>query len=82
MAKDYFQSREFKDLLKSYEDQQAAGEGIYLDADDFADIADYYLSMDKPSSSMETLATGLSLHPKRRGVVDCVECCLHLPASI
>ena len=63
MAKDYFQSREFKDLLKSYEDQQAAGEGIYLDADDFADIADYYLSMDKPSSSMETLATGLSLHP-------------------
>ena len=35
MAKDYFQSKEFKNLLKSYEEQRDKGESIYLDADDF-----------------------------------------------
>ena len=63
MAKDYFHSKEFRDLLKSYEEQLDKGESIYLDADDFADIADYYLSMDKPNLTMDVLATGLSLHP-------------------
>ena len=63
MAKDYFQSKEFKDLLKSYEAQRGKGESIYLDADDFADLADYYLSIDKPSLAMEVLSLGLSIHP-------------------
>ena len=63
MAKDYFQSKEFKDLLKSYEAQRGKGESIYLDADDFADLADYYLSVDKPSLAMEVLSLGLSIHP-------------------
>ena len=55
MAKDYFQSKEFKDLLKSYEEQRDKGESIYLDADDFADLADYYLSIDQPKMAMDTL---------------------------
>lgn len=63
MAKDYFQSKEFKDLLKSYEEQKDRGESIYLDADDFADLADYYLSIDKADLAMDTLSQGLSLHP-------------------
>ena len=63
MAKDYFQSKEFKDLLKSYEEQNDRGENIYLDADDFADLADYYLSIDKADLAMDTLSQGLSLHP-------------------
>ncbi len=63
MAKDYFQSKEFKDLLKSYEEQRDKGESIYLDADDFADLADYYLSIDQPKMAMDTLHLGLALHP-------------------
>ena len=63
MAKDYFQSREFKDLLKSYEEQLSQGKSIYLDADDFADIADYYLSMDKPLMALDVLGQGLAIHP-------------------
>ena len=63
MAKDYFQSKEFKDLLKSYEEQLEQGKSIYLDADDFADIADYYLGMDKPLKALEVLGQGLSIHP-------------------
>ena len=63
MAKDYFQSKEFKDLLKSYEEQLEQGKSIYMDADDFADVADYYISMDKPLMAMDALGKGLSLHP-------------------
>ena len=62
MANDYFQSKDFKELLKSYEEQRAKGESIYLDADDFADIADYYLSIDQPNLSMETLNKGIAIH--------------------
>ncbi|MBR6035817.1 MAG: hypothetical protein IKP41_02515 [Bacteroidaceae bacterium] len=62
MANDYFQSKDFKELLKSYEEQRERGESIYLDADDFADIADYYLSVDKPELSMETIDRGLAIH--------------------
>ena len=58
-----FQSKEFKELLTLYEEQRDKGESVYLDADDFADIADYYLSLDRPDLSMDTLAAGLSLHP-------------------
>lgn len=63
MAKDYFQSKEFKEVLTLYEEQRDKGESVYLDADDFADIADYYLSLDRPDLTMDTLAAGLSLHP-------------------
>ena len=45
MAKDYFQSEEFKKVLRVYEQRQE--KSVYLDAEDFADIADYYLSVDK-----------------------------------
>lgn len=62
MSNDYFQSKEFKELLKSYEEQRSRGESIYLDADDFADIADYYLSIDQPELSMETIGKGLAIH--------------------
>ena len=63
MAKDYFQSQEFIELLQSYEEQQKKGESVYLDADDFADIADYYLNIDHPEQSMKTIEEGLAMHP-------------------
>lgn len=63
MAKDYFQSEEFREILGSYEQRRREGESIYLDADDFADIADYYLNIDKPGLAMEAIEMGLSIHP-------------------
>jgi len=62
MTNDYFQSKDFKELLKSYEEQRDKNESIYLDADDFADIADYYLSIDQPDLSMDTIDRGLAIH--------------------
>lgn len=63
MAKDYFQSDEFKDILNSYEKAQEEGRSVYLDADDYADIADYYLNCDMPELAMEAIDMGLSVHP-------------------
>ncbi|GEM_PF-1313136 len=63
MAKDYFQSEEFNDLLKTYESQLESNQSIYLDADDFADIADFYLTEDKPDEALKAIGLGLSIHP-------------------
>ena len=46
-----------------YERQRGNEESVYLDADDFADIADYYLNDDTPDYAMEALQMGLALHP-------------------
>lgn len=39
---DYFRSKHFLELLKTYEDSANSGHPVYMDADDLADIADYY----------------------------------------
>lgn len=62
MAKDYFQSDEFNELLDFYERRKKKRKSIYLDAEDFADLADYYLSNDCPLSAMEAVDTGLAIH--------------------
>lgn len=63
MDKDYFQSKEFKELLASYEKDREEGRSIYLDADDFADIADYYINADQCDKAMEAVEMGLAIHP-------------------
>lgn len=63
MSRSYFQSEEFKDLLKAYEEQRKKGRSTYFDADDFADIADFYLTADKPALALDAISEGLSMHP-------------------
>ena len=69
MAKDYFQSEEFKKVLRIYEQRQDKGKSVYLDAEDFADIADYYLSIDKIDLATETLNMGKSIHPENESLL-------------
>ena len=38
----YFESEGFKKILRQYEDSVQSGHPAYMDADDLADIADYY----------------------------------------
>lgn len=63
MAKSYFDSQDFKKILQAYEEQAGQHKSIYLDADDFADIADYYLSVNRPNRAMEAIEMGLGMHP-------------------
>lgn len=39
---EYFDSKEFRDILTSYEESVKSGQPIFMDADDLTDIADYY----------------------------------------
>lgn len=59
----YFESDEFREVLASYEEALANGESPYLDADDFTDVADYYLSCDRPDDAMKAVNRGLRIHP-------------------
>ncbi|MCR5313506.1 MAG: hypothetical protein K6E54_07700 [Bacteroidaceae bacterium] len=57
-----FESDDFKEILNKYEASRAQGNTCYLDADDFADIADYYLSDGKADEGLEAVNRGLDLH--------------------
>ena len=63
MEDSYFQSDEFKDLLTSYERDLKAGRSIYMDAEDFADIADHYINADRCDLALEAVEKGLLIHP-------------------
>ena len=39
---EYFDSKEFQDLLETYEHSVNAGEPVFMDAEELSDIADYY----------------------------------------
>ena len=61
--KGYFDSPEFRELLKRYEQAVRMGTTPYFGADEFTDIMSYYLSIDKHEEATETLATAKRLHP-------------------
>lgn len=39
---EYYNGEEFRELLRDYESAVSAGEGVFMDADDLTDIAEYY----------------------------------------
>ena len=60
----YFESPEFKKILKAYESALAEGSSIYMDADELTDLAEYYAMVvndDKQATAVIDLA--LQLHP-------------------
>ncbi|MBQ9641438.1 MAG: tetratricopeptide repeat protein [Bacteroidaceae bacterium] len=63
MKNDYYDSDEFKEILDIYETSSASGTTPYLDADDYADVADYYLNCDQLDKCFESLESGLTHHP-------------------
>ena len=60
---DYFDSEEFRTTLDSYEESVRAGHPLYLDADDLADIADYYHFTGEDRQADEVIDYALSLYP-------------------
>ena len=59
----YYDDPEFKRVLRRYEEACADGQHVYLDADDFADIVDYYLSRDRLDEADACVTYALTLHP-------------------
>lgn len=60
---DYFDSKEFREMLDNYEESVKSGHPLFMDADDLADIADYYHFMNNPQQADETIDYALSLYP-------------------
>ncbi len=65
---DYFESEEFRQLLKSYEDAKKQGSVCYLDTDDFVDISEFYIRSQEFELSLAATEDGLSLHPEDMGL--------------
>lgn len=59
-----FEQKEFKEILARYEEMIAGGQSVYLDADQFVDITEYYASLDDYTKSMDVMAYALKVHPK------------------
>ena len=76
MADKYFETEHFKQLLHSYEDDMANNRPVYMEADDFADIGDYYLSANRPEAAETVLNQGLALYPEDEMILLVLNSCL------
>lgn len=63
MRNEYFESDEFKSVLDKYEASEKHGKSCYFDAEDFVDIADFYLLNERPDDAIKVVEVGLELHP-------------------
>ena len=58
---DYFDSNEFRDLLKSYEESVRSGVPLFFDTDDLTDIADYYQLTGNNKSANKAIERALEI---------------------
>ena len=63
----YFESEGFKKLLEQYEDSVKSGLPVYMDADDLADIADYYHYEGRLDDAAAAIELALQFNPDAIG---------------
>ena len=63
----YFESEGFRKLLKQYEDSVKSGHPAYMDADDLADIADYYHYEGRLDEAAAAIELALQFNPDAVG---------------
>lgn len=59
----YFDTSEFKDILKKYEVAHEQGDPVFFDSDDLTDIAEYYHAKGDERRAEETIDYAISLFP-------------------
>jgi tetratricopeptide (TPR) repeat protein len=60
---EYFDSDEFRDLLSEYEQAVNTGQPVFMDADELAEIADYYQMEGQADEAESAIRLALSLSP-------------------
>jgi len=60
---DFYNDPEFQELLEEYEQAVESGQPVFMDADDLAEIADYYQSVDRPADAEAAIDKALELDP-------------------
>ena len=63
----YFNSEDFQQILKQYEESVQQGHSIYMDADDLADIADYYQYNGRMDEADHAINMALDYNPDAVG---------------
>ena len=63
----YFESEGFKKLLEQYEDSVKPGHPVYMDAEDLADIADYYHYEGRLDDAAAAIELALQFNPDAIG---------------
>ena len=64
---EYFKSEEFQKILRQYEDSVKSGHPVYMDADDLADIADWYQYNGHQEEADEAVNLALEYNPEALG---------------
>ncbi|BEG98333.1 tetratricopeptide repeat protein [Bacteroides sedimenti] len=62
-SSDFEQDNEFQKALAQYEEMKAGNRSIYFDADQLADFAEYYASLQQYDKAFEVIEYALSIHP-------------------
>lgn len=60
---DYFDSKEFQKLLETYEKAQDAGQPVFMDSDELAEIADFYQMQSQMDKAEKAIQLALNLSP-------------------
>lgn len=59
----YFESKEFKNILQQFEKSQTSGNPMFMDSDDFSDIAEYYFNQGDFKNAKKAVHVGLDIFP-------------------
>ena len=59
----YFESKEFKNILQQFEKSQTSGNPMFMDSDDFSDIAEYYFNHGDFKNAKKAVHVGLDIFP-------------------
>lgn len=62
-SEDYFESKEFKNTLKKFEEADKNGEEIILNSEEFVDIAEYYYNHGKVDNAVKIIDRTIDLYP-------------------
>jgi tetratricopeptide (TPR) repeat protein len=73
-GEDYYDSKEFRKILSKYEKARNAGEPVFQDADELAEIADYYRMNGESEQADIAIKLALKLSP---GAVSPLCYCIH-----
>lgn len=66
----YFNDEEFREILNEYEQAAESGQPIFMDADDLADIADYYRSNGRMDEAEQAIARAMEVNPEAMPVLN------------
>ena len=70
MKEEYFDDEDFKELLSHYEEAISSGEPVFMDADDLADIADYYQLKGRYDDAEQAVERAAEIAPESLAVLN------------